>query len=583
MRKKCWMGMGLLATMIVACQTMAQPGAPAAPAAAPGGPAGAAAAAGAAPGFVQKCCDFLDECRRKCCKTPCGQMINAMTSPMTMMSGGIIPPFCPLMPSAKDLADPGPAGAADAAKKDALEAKARREAVRFLGTLDCRYYPEAEIALITALRADRSECVRLEAAIAFANGCCCTKKVMEALEICVSGSERDGNPSERSDRVRDAAYIALNRCLACYQEAPVEVEDVDPLKSKEKPPTKDEKPVPMLTRKPDKELIERSKKTVAMYEARHESTASVVPTGLAKGQRTLFHIIKYGAEGNSQPVITQPAMRMQTPPPVQLIPSAPVLGPTPRELPQVVVPAPTINLTPTSVEVPQEKATPAPAQREVPQVKVTPTPAPREVPQVKVTPMPAREVPQAKIMPPPARDPSPLRATPYAPEMRLPQSRILPPAEPVQVVKAAPLPEVQPEPVKPVVATNPAAVEPMPAPAPMNVVAPPATPVSEAAPADNVSGMIDELLTGTTPNDRHQAIRALSAQDWKKSPQIIAGLVKAARLDSDRAVRVNAIRHLAALKIDVPYVHDHLKYMQKDQDEWVAQESTMALEKLGVK
>ncbi len=96
----------------------------------------------------------------------------------------------------------------------------------------------------------------------------------------------------------------------------------------------------------------------------------------------------------------------------------------------------------------------------------------------------------------------------------------------------------------------------------------------------SINELIDALLTGSTSNERHQAIRGLAAQDWKKNPQIIAGLVKAARIDSDRAVRVNAIRHLAAMKADLPFVVDHLKYMQKDQDEWICDESTAALEKI---
>ena len=52
--------------------------------------------------------------------------------------------------------------------------------------------------LIAALRADTNECVRWEAAHAFANGCCCTKKTVEALTITVQASNRDGNPSEDS-------------------------------------------------------------------------------------------------------------------------------------------------------------------------------------------------------------------------------------------------------------------------------------------------------------------------------------------------------------------------------------------------
>jgi hypothetical protein len=105
-------------------------------------------------------------------------------------------------------------GAADKIKAEAKQAAERREAVRYLGTVDCHYYPEAEQALIAALRCDRSECVRFEAAAALSKGCCCTKKTMEALKIAVSGSDRDGNPGETSLRVKMTAFEALQNCLA---------------------------------------------------------------------------------------------------------------------------------------------------------------------------------------------------------------------------------------------------------------------------------------------------------------------------------------------------------------------------------
>jgi len=132
------------------------------------------------------------------------------------LSGGLIPPFCPLTPSAAQLADPGAEGAAAAIMLDEAGAKARRAAVRYLGTVDCHYWPEAEDALVAALRGDRNECVRWEAALALGRGCCCTKKTIEALTIVVSCSDRDGAPKETSHRVHAAAAAALDHCLECY-------------------------------------------------------------------------------------------------------------------------------------------------------------------------------------------------------------------------------------------------------------------------------------------------------------------------------------------------------------------------------
>lgn len=117
--------------------------------------------------------------------------------------------------------DPPSPAEALAARIKAEEACAcsRRAAVRYLGTVDCHYYPEAEEALITALRCDRNCCVRMEAATGLGNGCCCTPRVIETLNIVISGSEADGNPHETSPQVRVASYHSLQRLLAFYEMA----------------------------------------------------------------------------------------------------------------------------------------------------------------------------------------------------------------------------------------------------------------------------------------------------------------------------------------------------------------------------
>jgi hypothetical protein len=164
-------------------------------------------------GISQDQCEY---CKRKICRTPLGQLLNNSTLPLQGLSGGLIPPFCPVGPSVAELADPGAVGAAAKIKLDEAGAKERRAAVRYLGTVDCHYWPEAEEALIGALRGDRNECVRFEAALALGNGCCCTKKTIEALTIVVSCSNRDGAPKENSFRVLSAAQAALDHCIACY-------------------------------------------------------------------------------------------------------------------------------------------------------------------------------------------------------------------------------------------------------------------------------------------------------------------------------------------------------------------------------
>lgn len=155
-------------------------------------------------------------CKRQLCRMPLGQFLNQARLPITALSGGLIPPFCPQTPSQQQLDDPGAIGAASKIMLDEAGAKERRAAVRYLGTVDCHYWPEAEEALIGSLRGDRNECVRWEAAMALGNGCCCTKKTIEALVIVVSCSNRDGFPKETSWRVHAAASAALDHCLCCY-------------------------------------------------------------------------------------------------------------------------------------------------------------------------------------------------------------------------------------------------------------------------------------------------------------------------------------------------------------------------------
>src|SRR5262249_1866788 len=96
-------------------------------------------------------------------------------------------------------------------------ARARREAIRYLGTVDCNWWPEARDALINGLRMDPNECVRHEAALALLRGCCCNKKVMDALKDSANGTDKFG-PRENSWRVREAACEALAHCAAVFVE-----------------------------------------------------------------------------------------------------------------------------------------------------------------------------------------------------------------------------------------------------------------------------------------------------------------------------------------------------------------------------
>lgn len=71
--------------------------------------------------------------------------------------------------------------------------------------------------MITGLRAEKNECVRLAAAKALASGCCCTPKVVKTLTVVVNMSDKDGNLAEDSERVRMTALLALEKCLNTCQ------------------------------------------------------------------------------------------------------------------------------------------------------------------------------------------------------------------------------------------------------------------------------------------------------------------------------------------------------------------------------
>jgi hypothetical protein len=279
-----------------------------------------ATAAAAKPTFCDRLDKACDKCRRKICASPLGGMLNSITKPLTIATGGIIPNFCPAMPSDDDLKKPGAAGAANLAMKDALEASARRKAVRILGTFDCHWYPEAEIGLAAALRTDRAECVRLEAAIALNRGCCCTRLIVEALEDCVGGTDKLG-PSENSCRVQAIASMALDRCLCCPEamavvEEPVPVNDGKELREEprhleepggSKPVTPGTPLTPQsgpsfgpsarTSGKPSRAQIEHARQTLVLAQARIAHNVSAAEPTIPTGQRSIAGLANYVLNG----------------------------------------------------------------------------------------------------------------------------------------------------------------------------------------------------------------------------------------------------------------------------------------------
>jgi hypothetical protein len=339
---------------------------PAAAAPNPAAALGADTTPAAKPGICERIDKALDRKRRKCCQIPLGQMLNSITKPLSAATGGIIPGFCPAKPSDEDLKKPGAEGAAANLMKDAVEAQARRRAVRIMATFDCHWNPEAEAGLAAALRTDRAECVRLEAAIGLNRGCCCTRLIVEALEDCVSGMDKLG-PSENSPRVQMFAQMALERCLCC-PEATTIIEEAPPVddKIKEKVPG-EEVPVPkpvLLTPgttaapkkgsgKPSRELLMQAKKTLAAAQAR-QARNPLPEESLPAGQRSVAGIANYVVSGGSKPAAPQTAV----PPIAAPKTSSPAIAQAPMKIMTPVVAEAPAALRPVPTAEPVSKIDP---------------------------------------------------------------------------------------------------------------------------------------------------------------------------------------------------------------------------------
>ncbi|MFO0844137.1 MAG: hypothetical protein U0797_17335 [Gemmataceae bacterium] len=241
---------------------------PGAASAIPGAATAPAAAPAAANNIWSKLCMTPEQaaaCKQKLCNCSLVQFLSGGLAPISALSGGLIGTGCPGPNQAnpQDLLQPSDSalGAAARIKKLEAEAAARRAAVRYLGTVDCRRFPEAEAALISSLRGDENECVRYEAALALGSGCCCTKKVLEALVVVVSG-RKTNDPAEASARVRAAAAKALERCLLRYCEQDVLTPGAPPEKAVEPA-------VPAKGTAAADPLVEDGKQVLAAYKAKY--------------------------------------------------------------------------------------------------------------------------------------------------------------------------------------------------------------------------------------------------------------------------------------------------------------------------
>jgi hypothetical protein len=299
-------------------------------------------------------------------------MLNSTLKPVSAFTGGLVPGICPNpnQPNPADLAKPADSaeGAAARIKQSEADAKARRAAVRYLGTVDCKRFPEAELALINALLADSNECVRMEAALALGNGCCCTKDTVKALMQSVSG-EAENDPPEKSERVRCAAAVALERCLArcaeCVQEetrrpeVPFPPESPFPGAQNAGPGPRNALPSPQIAppaanpqaanpQAPTDSLLEQARRVLADHRARRSPMSADQSPAISVASVPLLPRTKYDAWAGR---LVEP--RTEPPSPLDDAPLPPVRFPT----------EPTTEDLPTGDRSPSESEVPWPMLR----------------------------------------------------------------------------------------------------------------------------------------------------------------------------------------------------------------------------
>jgi hypothetical protein len=468
-------------------------------------------------------------------------MLNNGLKPVGAFSGGIVGTCCPSLIVA-DLAKPPDSaeGAAARIKADEAAAKARREAVRYLGTVDCRYWPEAQDALINALRADRNECVRLEAALALGHGCCCNKATIKALILTVSGSSEDGNPPERSDRVRAWAHAALAHCLACFcdvtEEVPLEIQKQG--EGEPKPPKTDGEPkppgIPEKLPAPSAKMnpvdyyrrAETAKREQLIEEARHlleRRTPLATPTAGPMTGHSLTDIVSYAMGGNGSSTTTTPAVVEKS------VVEKPVVEKPLFEKPVVEKPVVEKPVAPAAL---MEK----PALQAPPVWKTPVAPAPQTAPVQPPKP--------AALAPPVAYPPTPSHVTPVV--------HRAPPAAP---------------PVAPDVAPR------------LGTPELPSTPPPQGAPAP-VAYM--SVLQGSgSAEQREWAAENLSEFDAWTNPRVVEALATAAKGDNSPVVRVACLRSLARMKVQSLPVLASVREALKDRDPRVRAEAEQTLRLLG--
>jgi len=248
--------------------------------------------------------------------------------PVSGLSGGLIPNCCAANAIQQGLQQPADSaeGAAAQIKKDEAGVQARRQAIRYLGTVDCNWWPEAEDALCNALLKDRSECVRWEAALALQKGCCCTEGVLKALAACVSGTSR---PAENSERVKAAAVVALSRCCAVVVPSSGEPQKLEEKREEKKAGLDSVEGSKLAKTTPRDEALERARQVLARVASADPNAGGLAMPVTSPHPGSVAQILSTAfGSGISPTSVETPAIALQatasTPPAAIVTPAMPV-------------------------------------------------------------------------------------------------------------------------------------------------------------------------------------------------------------------------------------------------------------------
>jgi hypothetical protein len=553
-------------------------------------------------------------CLLKLCNSPLGLLLTNSIKPVSALSGGIISGCCPAVPSDAAILAAAQSsegeGAAAAILRDEAGAKARRAAARYLSTVDCHWWPEAQDGLIGFLRLDKNECVRLEAAIGLGRGCCCTKPVIVALIIVVKGSDEDGKPAENSERVKAAAAASLAHCLSCYYEVTKVGEGPKGPELTRRPP---QEKLP-LTATPTKPLSEFAKKIQAipmeklMEEARQtlaRTSTSVAPPGMAQegktvGERRGHSILEVMAKAftysggsrhlqnmtasvdSEQGPSPEPAVanNLPEPPPAvktvvhqeqdPQIPDPPTPVATNGELgiPSYSTTSAPIPPSPAAPEAKQDSsycpaaAAPSPSSPPASEAKKESSYCPATAAPSPSSPAASQAKKESSYCPAGANlkltAPMATAGSSYCPATSSPRT----PAELACEGKSchAPLEQVS---QKSGDQSNPP---------------PAAQPQDEAI--VNHHQMLSLLKESIYPEQRAWAAENMSSFNWHLSPEIADGLISTACKDTVGSVRTACIRCMVRMNINTPAAWDALTTLKTDTDTQVRSEAEKALAKV---